>query len=165
MSKVSRDEQVLPKVYNCFERPVDPGISNFSEDRTRQAHRDECDVNNIVKRLEQTGFLPEGRGPGAFGDFTGLEFQDMLTRVNAAQAAFDSLPAAIRTRFGNDPGELLDFMDDPSNREEAVKLGLVRRRESDDVKSRSRRGVDREEVKGGVATPGSGTATGGSGAK
>ena len=48
-----------------------------------------------------------------------------MNQIVAAQEAFNGLPAAVRKRFGNDPGQMLDFLDDPQNASEAVKLGLV----------------------------------------
>ena len=36
-----------------------------------------------------------------------------------------ALSAEIRSRFGNDPQNLILFLEDPSNRPEAEKLGLV----------------------------------------
>ena len=41
-----------------------------------------------------------------------------------AQDMFESLPADIRTKFGNDPGRFLDFVEDPQNEEELIELGL-----------------------------------------
>ena len=38
---------------------------------------------------------------------------------------FDSLPSSLRERFSNDPSRLLAFVDDESNFDEAVKLGLL----------------------------------------
>jgi phage internal scaffolding protein len=42
-----------------------------------------------------------------------------------AQYQFDQLPALIRDRFHNDPQEMLAFLNDPNNYDEAIKLGLV----------------------------------------
>lgn len=57
-----------------------------------------------------------------------LVAMDTMTR---AQADFDSLPSHIRKRFGNSPIELVDFLNDPQNDDEAIKLGFkVRNPES-----------------------------------
>jgi hypothetical protein len=40
-----------------------------------------------------------------------------------------ALPANIRSRFDNDPAKLIDFMENPANREEAESLGLVNKSE------------------------------------
>jgi hypothetical protein len=36
-----------------------------------------------------------------------------------------SLPADLRVRFNHDPVELLNFLDNPQNKTEAIQLGLV----------------------------------------
>lgn len=94
---------------------------------TEQSFKDETDVNNIVKQFEQTGMLPSGTGPAArYGDFS--EYPDFQTAQNivvGANAAFAALPADLRDRFNNDPARLMAFIEDDTNLDEAVKLGLV----------------------------------------
>jgi hypothetical protein len=48
-----------------------------------------------------------------------------MIQVRAAEEAFMAMPASVRSRFHNDAGELVNFVSDGRNREEAVKLGLV----------------------------------------
>ena len=38
---------------------------------------------------------------------------------------FDNLPSDVRNRFNNNPAQLLDFVADPENKEEAIELGLL----------------------------------------
>jgi len=65
------------------------------------------------------------RARGSFGDFTSYDdYHSSLNQIIEAQDAFEALPSSMRKRFGNDPGELLAFLEDPANNEEAVKLGL-----------------------------------------
>ena len=40
------------------------------------------------------------------------------------------LPAQMRSRFNNDPAELLKFIKDPANLDEAVKLGILVKKEA-----------------------------------
>lgn len=95
-------------------------------DRAVQAYKDECDINQIVRRFGVTGELPVTRLEPLYGDFSAVpDYQTALNMVREAGAAFDSLPSAVRRRFGNDPAELMQFLQDPSNREEAERLGLV----------------------------------------
>lgn len=98
---------------------------------TQQHFQDECDVNRIMKRYSNTQgaeYLSQFKGfvESNFGDATvACSFQEAHARVAEAQDAFDSLTAEVRARFGNDPYELLEFISVASNREEAVKLGLL----------------------------------------
>lgn len=92
----------------------------------QQQFGEEADINNIMAKYDRTGVLPQRDGAPFFGDFgDGLDYMDARTRVLEAQEAFGRLPARVRDRFGNDPAELLQFVRDPANHDEAVKLGLV----------------------------------------
>lgn len=94
---------------------------------TSQEFRDDCDPNYIIQRFTQTGDLPTGRGRFPLeGDFSELRsFDDAMNIVLNAQASFDALPSKVRNRFDNDPSKLVAFMADSSNKDEAVRLGLV----------------------------------------
>lgn len=95
-------------------------------DRTKQSFKDECDINVILKRFEATGQLEHvaKRAP-SYGDVPALDFREAMDLVVKARADFAQLPSAIRDRFGNDPGQLLAFLEDPKNREEGVRLGIL----------------------------------------
>lgn len=94
--------------------------------RTRQGHKDECDLNVIMKRYERTGALdPRLVREGRFGDVSAVDYQEAMFTVASARSAFASLPARVRDRFGNDPGQLVAFCDNPANYDEAVSLGLI----------------------------------------
>ena len=58
-----------------------------------------------------------------------LTFRQAQETVIAAAEAFAALPSRVRQRFNNDPAELLEFLADESNREEAVFLGLIEKPE------------------------------------
>jgi hypothetical protein len=36
-----------------------------------------------------------------------------------------ALPADLRARFSNNPEELINFLDNPENKDEAIRLGLL----------------------------------------
>ena len=94
---------------------------------TEQSHKRECDVNLIVAKYDKQGIISHvNKMEARFGDVTGADFraaQDLFIR---AQDSFDSLPSEIRNRFQNDAGQFLEFMEDDKNRDEAIKLGLIR---------------------------------------
>lgn len=97
---------------------------------TEQSHAQEADINFIVKRCIQTQQLPPQAGPEHYGDFgSGMDYHTALNMLRSSQEAFNNLPAEVRSRFDNDPGKLLDFVHNDENYEEAVKLGIVTRRE------------------------------------
>lgn len=98
------------------------------ESKTEQHHRDEVNINKIIAKYEKTGQMPLRSGVPTYGDFTGMvDFHSAKQAVIDVEEAFMELPAEVRKRFRNDPGELLEFLDDEKNREEAIELGLVER--------------------------------------
>lgn len=112
MIKKFRTKYNPREVSKKFEKPslVDP------------QYKDECTVEGIINRygvLPDPKVIPVGADVSDYGDFA-----DCMNRVNDALAKFDSMPAAIRARFGNDPKSFYAFVLDPENTEECVKLGL-----------------------------------------
>lgn len=119
-----------PDVHDLFNPPFDPGISNDEPSRTRQAHKDECDINFLMDRYERTGlfFDPADQGTRVspqFGDFNGFDYIEAMNAVVEANDRFSALPARLRARFENDPAQLLFFLQDEKNRDEAISLGLL----------------------------------------
>jgi len=93
---------------------------------TEQSHMKECDVNLILKRFDKTGLITHVQKMEArFGDVTGMEFKEMQDRVAEAKSVFAELPSKVRARFDNNVEKLLEFMEHPENRDEAIKLGLI----------------------------------------
>lgn len=99
------------------------------EGRTKQSFKAECDINNIMARYQRTGVLDfVAKHQGRYADVTGLEFQSAQDLIVGAKEMFMDLPSKVRSRFQNDAGQFLEFMSDPQNTEEAIKLGLAKRR-------------------------------------
>jgi len=89
-------------------------------------HKNDVDINNIMKKFRVTGFVNSNASEAQYGDFSdATDFHDMKNRIIEAERDFSKLPAYLRTRFGNDPGQLLAFLDDPENAQEAQQLGLI----------------------------------------
>ena len=98
----------------------------------------DADINTIMKRFGITGEAPAPahNRPGEFGDFSAaLDFHTAMNRVTEAQQAFARLPAALRARFQNDPGQFLDYVNNSDNIEEAVDLGILSRQALEAVKA------------------------------
>jgi phage internal scaffolding protein len=94
---------------------------------TKQAFKDQCDINFIMKNYEKTGIAPINQRQPQYGDFTQVnDYHSALNSVIAAQDHFMSLPAELRARFSNDPGEFISFVENPDNKEELGKLGLLK---------------------------------------
>ena len=116
-----------------------------TESLTKQSFKDECNINKIMAKFQKTGAINHYAKHGPqYGDTLHVELLDALLIVRESQEMFDDLPSSVRKRFGNDPAEFLEFMEDPANREEAIRLDLVTGRESDQRQNTTRRTGDNE---------------------
>lgn len=110
------------------------GQSNDEPSLTKQAFKDECDVNLIVASFDTTGVLPASQQGGAimpqFGDFSGIpDLASTYSTIYDAKAKFDVLPLSIRERFNYDPKLFFDFVGNPKNLDEMIRLGIAVKRE------------------------------------
>lgn len=118
---------------------------------TSQSHKDACDINLIMKRIESGNFDPRTNiREGRFGDFTNVPtFQESLKIVSDVKAEFAALPGEVRARFENDPAQLLAFMEDPANENEAVRLKLMAAPRFEDKKIETPEGIFWVKLKNG----------------
>lgn len=95
--------------------------------KTKQSFKDSVDINRIVAKYQKTGLMEHVRkNPGVFADVSRIDdYPGMVAKIRFANESFEQLPANLRTRFQNDPSKLIDFISDSSNREEAIKLGIL----------------------------------------
>lgn len=105
--------------------------------RTKQSFKEECDINNILKKYGRTGQLPDliEKDP-IYGDFSEpTSYQEAMNLVILANEQFANLSAKTRERFSNDPVKFLEFTNNPENIDEMVKLGLAKKQQSNDDKN------------------------------
>jgi phage internal scaffolding protein len=115
-----------PYNYDADKVSDETGLSCPELTLAQQNFKDECDINHIVRQFGLTGELPGKPMSPQYGDFTGvLDYHSAVNAVLAAQDDFMELPAQMRSRFNNDPAQLIDFLGNEENREEAIKLGLI----------------------------------------
>lgn len=96
----------------------------YKDGRTKQAFKDQCDINKILRKAQKTGTISHlAKYQAQYGDFSDIE--DLLTaqeRLKAGQAIFDELPAEVKREFGNDTGRFYRFVNDPANAENLHKV-------------------------------------------
>lgn len=118
------------QIYHDFNTPPKVKIDFKDSPSLAQQHfANEVDINQIMERYHVTGILGDPTKPATkmpqFGDFTGVDFYMYQNKMAEAMQNFAQLPATLREYFGNDAGNLLSFLADENNREEAEKLGLI----------------------------------------
>lgn len=116
-----------PYNYDVDEASSESGLLCLDPTLAVQDQRDEVDINTIVRRFGLTGQLPDNVRAPVYGDFDGVsDYQSAMNAVLAADAAFMTMPAEVRARFGNSAQEFVAFCSDEKNAEEMKKLGLVK---------------------------------------
>jgi hypothetical protein len=90
----------------------DFGPREYNDGRTKQAFKDQCDINKILKKAQVKGGLAHvQKYPEAvYGEFDG-EF-DLLAahgQIQKANAIFSELPAEVRREFDNNALEFVKY--------------------------------------------------------
>lgn len=112
--------------YDVDQASAESALHCLEPSLAQQNSKDECDINEIVRRFGVTGVLPQNMNPPQYGDFTEItDYQSALHAVRDAESRFMDMPADLRARFQNDPGELINFLHNENNRTEAQTLGLI----------------------------------------
>lgn len=115
--------------YTRFNPPVSPSVRFTMPSLTEQAHAAETDINGIIARYKKTGVLgtPDQIRDMFFGDFSevGSRFECALITADAKEQ-FMALPIEARREFGHSLEDFLKALDDPTQLERFVKVGLVK---------------------------------------
>lgn len=100
------------------------------ETLTHQEFKEECDINTIIDRFGIGENPIEAQKWVTNVDISDApdNYMDVMNQLNAARDQFMSLPAKVRSTFDNDPSRFVDFVSDPANIDEMVRLGLASER-------------------------------------
>mgnify|MGYP002259882746 CR=1 FL=1 len=98
---------------------------SYDDGRTKQAFKDQTDINKMLKKAQQTGSIAHlMKYPEAtYGDFNGE--MDLLTaraQIDRANTIFDELPSEVRREFDNDALKFVKFAGDPANNDKLSDL-------------------------------------------
>lgn len=116
----------------CLDENGKP-LNEASKSVAVQDKRDSCDINRIVKKairpdgqIDASLIASLAKKPGLYGDFTNaVDFQTLQNRVIRVRDAFATLAPEVRAKFNNNPAEMIDFVNDPKNKAEAIKMGIL----------------------------------------
>lgn len=109
-------------------------LAEKAKSKTEQNHKDQCDLNWIMKDAQRAQFiLHSQKHEGKYDDFTFDDFQQAMYITANAQQMFDQLPAMVRRRFGNSPASFLEFVQNPDNKAELEKMGILRGNDGLDI--------------------------------
>lgn len=93
--------------------------AEYADDgRTHQSFKDECDINSILTRYQRTGMIEHvNKRRPVYGDVTSMDFKEAMDTVRRTEELFSELPSNVREYFNQDPGQFLDWAQDPQNAE------------------------------------------------
>lgn len=101
-------------------------LNTGDETLVKQEFKAECDINVLMKRYQKTGLFPQypSQTPQYVSNIGMPDYQESLQIVMQAESEFKALNSELRKRFDNDPAKFLEFVGNPDNADELVKLGL-----------------------------------------
>ena len=122
-----------PLVRHPFQRERTPTVV-VGESRTHQSHKAACDIQEILKRFDNTGTVPGARPPGSYVDCTALQNKDKFQLIVESRADLEAKARRV--------GELQkqaadkDAAERKAEKEELVKLReqVAKTQEKPDVK-------------------------------
>lgn len=107
---------------------VHPQTGEVIPSMTRGEFQEECDVNAIMQRYENTpGGWPFAPPVENYVDFTAVpnNLQEAMSMMMAADEAFMRLPAKVRGEFDNDPLRFAEYAADARNLPRLREYGLA----------------------------------------
>lgn len=101
---------------------------------TEQAHKDTTDMNKILADYHRTGLLRHAKqNEGRYDDVTAQDFTEAMTIVANAKSMFEELPSNIRKEFHNQPEQFLNFVQNPKNAPEMLRMGILKGNDGLDI--------------------------------
>jgi len=126
------------KVYHRFNTGGRVYAPECKEQGADQSFAREADINTIMARYQKTGMIVNVNRRTPFWGDVSMAPTDLIEAqgvLDSSKKAFEQLPSMLRAMFNNSPVELLSWLDNPANREEAIKFGLIEAPKGDEKKS------------------------------
>ena len=91
-------------------------------------------MNYILKDYQRTGMIRHAKqNEGKYDDFSVQDFQDAMFIVSEANSMFEELPSSLRKRFNNNTNQFLEFVQNPANKDEMHKMGILKGNDGLDI--------------------------------
>lgn len=89
---------------------------NYDDGRTKQAFKDETDINRILQRAQKAGTISHlQQYQGVYGDFADFDFFEATLSLTRGREIFDALPSELRNEFNQSPEQFFTYVNDPEN--------------------------------------------------
>lgn len=95
----------------------------YKDGRTKQAFRDETDINKILQRAQKTGTISHlNKHEAVYGDFANYDFLYNNIQMTRGRQIFDELPSELRSEFDNSPADFFKYVNNPENKDRLGEL-------------------------------------------
>ena len=124
---------------------------NNEPSKTDQQYTEDCCANSILAKYAKTGQINHiAKVRGQYADVSGVEdLHGTMLKIKDMEAEFLKMSPELRAKFGNKPEGMIQWLSDPKNDEEAVKLGLKLAPGTSDSVSKAPKDAVKSEVKEG----------------
>ncbi len=96
----------------------EPEVLVYNDGRTKQAFKDETDINRLLARANREGAMSHlAKFEGQYGDFAEFDFLQAHLTIAKGGEIFDALPPELRREFGQSPADFFSFVNDPANKD------------------------------------------------
>lgn len=95
---------------------------------TKQAHKAECDIHNILRQYQRTGIVSHVQAARpTYEDLPdAMDYQAAIDLQLQAEAAFALLPSAVRDAYHNNAGVFLAALSDPAQEQQLRDFGVLK---------------------------------------
>lgn len=101
------------------------------ESKTQQHFKDSCDINKMINNPNASSNPNQQERFGDFSDM--LDLAGSMQKALDARNLFDSLPVDLRKRVGHSIEGLFQFMENPDNKEDLYKYGILERKKEPEI--------------------------------
>lgn len=92
--------------------------------RTKQAFKDDCDINKIMGRYRKTGKVPQSMRPKRYGEQKIDGFTEMHNKIASVKTMFEELPPETKALF-EDQNDFIEALSNPDREDELVEAGVA----------------------------------------
>jgi len=136
-------------------RIISPTIHGCTNSKpVQQQWKDSTTIQGVLAKY---GFNPnQNRQPPGItldSSMSSNSYHEGLIMIQKAQETFMQFPVKIRERFNHNPVELLKFIEDPKNAQEAIKLGIAQKPDTNDLEERLVKTLENLEQKDPAKAP------------
>ncbi len=96
-------------------------IQKYTDGRTKQSFKDECDIKKIMARAEKAGTMSHlEKFQGVYADYSDVDFHQLTDTLRKGREVFDELPAEIRNEFNQSPQQFFAYVNNPANKDKLL---------------------------------------------